>query len=187
MPVPVNKRPTDLVEVCRHLPKDVFEIRPARAFLAAAQVWPAACTVAWPLRAAAVLETAGRIARLVTQISNQRHPQAFIQTGVCIYLLTYCHSWWSLALGWFWAGTAAVGLFVIGHECGMAAWKHYRVMQQSAARCFSIVSSTLTQQHAFKLQSARVSKILVSWVVKLIPSAPSLGSPWRVLYKPGHL
>lgn len=31
-------RPTDLVEVCRNLPKDVFEIRPVRAFLAAAQV-----------------------------------------------------------------------------------------------------------------------------------------------------
>ena len=36
--VAVNKRPTDLVEVCRHLPRDVFEIRPYRAFLAAAQV-----------------------------------------------------------------------------------------------------------------------------------------------------
>lgn len=36
--VVVNKRPTDLVEVCRNLPKDVFEIRPSRAFLGAAQV-----------------------------------------------------------------------------------------------------------------------------------------------------
>ena len=29
--VAVSKRPTDLVEVCRHLPGDVFEIRPYRA------------------------------------------------------------------------------------------------------------------------------------------------------------
>lgn len=34
----INKRPTDLVEVCRHLPKDIFEIRPGRAFLGFAQV-----------------------------------------------------------------------------------------------------------------------------------------------------
>lgn len=34
-----------------------------------------------------------------------------------MWLLTYCNTWWSLPIGWFAAGTASIGLFVIGHDC----------------------------------------------------------------------
>ncbi|KNC82503.1 hypothetical protein SARC_05203 [Sphaeroforma arctica JP610] len=79
-----KKLPTDLVEVCRHLPKDIFQIRPFRAYLAAFQ--------------------------------------AVGMTALSLYLLTFCHSWWSLCIGWAFAGTCATGMFIIGHECAHGAF-----------------------------------------------------------------
>eukprot|EP00128_Syssomonas_multiformis_P017135 Colp12_sorted_trinity150504_noHs@28627 len=53
--------------------------------------------------------------------------QAFAQTALGIYLVHISTPFW-LPFAWFFAGTAAVGLFVIGHECAHGSFSNSKLI-----------------------------------------------------------
>ena len=57
--------------------------------------------------------------------------QAFAQTLFSLWLLHHTPDvWWALLPAWFFAGTCATGLFVIGHECGHGCYSRNDVVNE---------------------------------------------------------
>mmetsp|Transcript_26683 Transcript_26683/g.45978 ORF Transcript_26683/g.45978 Transcript_26683/m.45978 type:complete len:777 (-) Transcript_26683:419-2749(-) len=77
----------------------------------------------------------------VFQVNNAKAAKSvvvsFLSTGLAILML-YFLPWYLLPLGWVLAGTAATGLFVVGHDCGHRSFSKSKMVNDIVGTiCFA--------------------------------------------------